>query len=144
MKCIKAIIISHKGFTLVEIIATIVVAGILSAIFIQFMGTALMRSGDAVNKVRDEASIQALMEEIISDYLKEINNNTPENALGTIKAKNYGSSVTMAYIQFDGSGNEQPAVSSNYLKVTIMAQGHTLTTVLTKSRDKPDDPIVRY
>ena len=144
MKSRKAIIFSHKGFTLIEIIATITMAGILSTIFIQFMGTALMRSGDAVNIVRDEASIEGLMEEIISDYLKEINNNSPENALSTIKAINYGSDVTMEYIQFDGSGNEQPSGSSNFLKVTIQARGHKLTTVLTKSRDKPDDPIVRY
>ena len=148
MKSRKAIIFSHKGFTLIEIIATIMMAGILSAIFIQFMGTALMRSGDSVNVVRDEASIEGLMEEIISDYLKEINNNSPENALSTIKAKaeaeDYGSDVTMEYIQFDGDGNEQPSGSSNYLKVTIQAKGHKLTAVLTKSRDKADDPIVRY
>jgi len=144
MKSRKTIIFSHKGFTLIEIIATIMMAGILSAIFIQFMGTALMRSGDAVNIVRDEASIEGLMEEIISDYLKEINNNSPENALGTIKAKDYGSDVTMEYIQFDGDGNEQPSGSSNYLKVTIQATGHKLTAVLTKSREKDDDPIVKY
>ncbi len=144
MKSRKAIIFSHKGFTLIEIIATIMMAGILSAIFIQFMGTALMRSGDSVNIVRDEASIEGLMEEIISDYLKEINNNSPENALSTIKAKNYGSDVTMEYIQFDGSGNEQPSGSSNFLKVTIQATGHMLTTILTKSREKANDPIVKY
>ncbi len=144
MKGRKAIIFSHKGFTLIEIIATIMMAGILGAIFIQFMGTALMRSGDAVNIVRDEASIEGLMEKIISDYLKEINNNSPENALSTIKAKNYGSDVTMEYIQFDGDGNEQPSGSSNFLKVTIQATGHKLTAVLTKSRDKTDDPIVKY
>ena len=148
MKSRKAIIFSHKGFTLIEIIATIMMAGILSAIFIQFMGTALMRSGDAVNIVRDEASIEGLMEEIISDYLKEINNNSPGNALSTIKAKaeaeDYGSDVTMEYIQFDEDGNEIPSGSSNYLKVTIQAKGHKLTAVLTKSRDKANDPIVRY
>lgn len=143
MKSRKAIIFSHKGFTLIEIIATIMMAGILSAIFIQFMGTALMRSGDSVNIVRDEASIEGLMEEIISDYLKEINNNSPENALSTIKAKNYGSDVTMEYIQFDGSGNEIPG-STNSLKITIQATGHKLTAILTKSREKTDDPIVRY
>lgn len=144
MKSRKAIIFFHEGFTLIEIIATIMMAGILSAIFIQFMGTALMRSGDSVNIVRDEASIEGLMEEIISDYLKEINNNSPENALSTIKAKNYGSDVTMEYIQFDGDGNEQPSGSSNYLKVTIQATGHKLTAILTKSREKTDDPIVKY
>jgi prepilin-type N-terminal cleavage/methylation domain-containing protein len=144
MKSRKAIIFSHKGFTLIEIIATIMVAGILSALFIQFMGTALMRSGDAVNIVHDEASIEGLMEEIISDYLEQINKDTPASALNTIKTKNYGADVTMEYIQFDGDGNEQPSGSSNYLKVIIHAKGHTLTAVLTKSREKADDPIVRY
>jgi len=148
MKSRKAIIFSYKGFTLIEIIATIMMAGILGAIFIQFMGTALMRSGDAVNIVRDEASIEGLMEEIISDYLKEINKDTPENALSIIKAKSYGSEVTMEYIQFqcdeEGDCTEQPSGSSNYLKVTIQSTGHTLTAVLTKSRDKSDDPKVKY
>ncbi len=37
----KAIIFSFKGFTLIEIIATIMAAAVLSALFIQFMGTAL-------------------------------------------------------------------------------------------------------
>ena len=119
------------------------VAAVLSTLFIQFMGTALTQSGSAVNIVRDEASIEGLMEEIISDYLKEINKDTPENALNTIKTTDYGADVTMEYIQFDGSGNEIPG-STNSLKITIQATGHKLTTVLTKSRDKADDPIVKY
>jgi prepilin-type N-terminal cleavage/methylation domain-containing protein len=44
-----------KGFTLVEIIVTLVAAGILGVIFIQFMGTALDASWNAVEIVRDEA-----------------------------------------------------------------------------------------
>jgi len=143
MKSRKAIFFSYKGFTLIEIIAAIMVAAVLSALFIQFMGTALTQSGSAVNIVRDEASIEGLMEEIISDYLKEINKDTPENALNTIKTTDYGADVTMEYIQFDGSGSEIPG-STNSLKITIQATGHKLTTVLTKSRDKSDDPIVKY
>ena len=52
----KTINIDSKGFTLVEIIVTLVAAGILGAIFIHFMGTALDAGWNAVEIVRDEAS----------------------------------------------------------------------------------------
>ena len=42
---------SDGGFTLIEVIATIVVMGILAAFFIHFMGTALNDSWKAVEVV---------------------------------------------------------------------------------------------
>jgi Flp pilus assembly pilin Flp len=45
----------------VEVIATIVAAGILGAIFIQLMGTALNSSWNAVEIVRDEANTEKVM-----------------------------------------------------------------------------------
>ncbi len=55
MTYLKSMKIDSKGFTLVEIIVTLVAAGILGAIFIHFMGTALDASWNAVEIVRDEA-----------------------------------------------------------------------------------------
>ncbi len=62
MKYLKSNIISSKGFTLVEIIVTLVAAGILGAIFIQYMGTALDASWNAVEIVRDESGGEGVME----------------------------------------------------------------------------------
>jgi len=100
----------------VEVIVTIIAAGILGAFFIQFMGTAMSRSALAVENVRVEASAEALMEQIVADYVAEINKSNPSSALATIKAKSYGSGVTMEYINFNASGERRLPVRAGRLK----------------------------
>ena len=146
----------EKGFTLVEIIVTLVAAGILGAIFIHFMGTALNASWNAVEIVRDEAGGEGVMEEIIADYVAEMNSD-PDNALGTLVTNNtngnYGPNVTMAYTEFNAAGTEIPPTSNDNLKVVFQATGPTapaitgrysLTMILTNSRTTDDDQIVLY
>ena len=134
---------SENGFTLIEVIATVIVIGILAAFFINFMGTALTDSWQSVELVADEARAEGLMDRIIADYVEQINDD-PDNALATILSSesdyesfpDYGLPVTMQYIVFDVSGDEQPdtvGVNRN-LKVTVEPPGYKLTTVLAKSR----------
>jgi prepilin-type N-terminal cleavage/methylation domain-containing protein len=160
MMYFKTIKTSSKGFTLVEIIVTLVAAGILGVIFTQFMGTALNASWNAVEIVRDEAGGEGVMEEIIADYVAEMNsdpNIDPNIALGNLVTNNtngdYGPNVTMAYIDFDAAGNEIPPTSNDNLKVVFQATGPTapaitgrysLTMILTNSRTTDDDQIVLY
>lgn len=138
------------GFTLVEVIVTILMAAIMSAFFIQFMGTAMSRSTRAIDNVRAEAAAERLMEWIVADYVAEINKADPENALGRMVTNNqnrkYGTdTVTMSYITFT-AGAEQPAGNSNTLKVTVHAPGSDLVTLLTESRQAgpPGSPPVAY
>ena len=74
----------ENGFTLIEIIATVIVMGILAAFFINFMGTALTDSWRSVELVADEARAEGLMEKIIADYVELINGNNPADCLATI------------------------------------------------------------
>ncbi len=157
MKHLKTISIDSKGFTLVEIIVTLVAAGILGVIFIQFMGTALDASWKAVEIVRDEAGGEGVMEQIIADYVADINSDA-NNALAlTNIVNNYngqtirGINITTQYIVFDGSGNESAGGSDN-LKVVLQSSGpgspaitgrYSMTTILTNSRTT-NDPIVLY
>ena len=157
MKHLKTIFIDSKGFTLVEIIVTLVAAGILGAIFIQFMGTALDASWNAVEIVRDEAGGEGVMEQIIADYVADINSDA-NNALAlTNIVNNYngqtirGIYITTQYIVFDGSGDEGAGGSDN-LKVVLQSSGpgspaitgrYSMTTILTNSRTT-NDPIVLY
>jgi prepilin-type N-terminal cleavage/methylation domain-containing protein len=156
MKYLKTKIISSKGFTLVEVIVTLVAAGILGVIFIQLMGTALNSSWNAVEIVRDEADTEKVMEQIIADYVANINND-PTTALNNM-VTNYngqtidGVRITTQYIVFDGGGNEVAAGMSDNLKVELKASGvaapaitgrYSLTTILANSRTA-NDPIVLY
>ena len=138
-----------KGFTLVEIVITVLAVGILGAIFIQFMGTALEDSWQTVEIVHNEAEREGVMEQIIADYVRLLNTN-PYTALATI-VTNYdgqtfsGNQVTVDYMWFDDTGSEvdPPPTLSFAVKVTIQGSGNNLVTILTESRDA-GDPFVRY
>ena len=155
MTDLKSMKIGSEGFTLVEIIVTIVAAGILGVIFVQFMGTALEASWNAVEIVRDESSGESVMEQIIADYVADINSD-PGNALNNV-VTNYngqtinGINITTQYIVFDATGNEGAGGSDN-LKIVLQASGlvspaitgrYSMTTILANSRTT-NDPIVLY
>jgi prepilin-type N-terminal cleavage/methylation domain-containing protein len=142
---------SENGFTLIEIIATVIVMGILAAFLMNFMGTALTDSWRSVELVADEARAEGLMEKIIADYVDSINDN-PNTALSIIvngessyeNDPAYGLPVTMQFIVFDANGNEQAdTVGENRnLKVTVESPGYHLTTILTQSRTDSNDQKV--
>ena len=141
---------SENGFTLIEVIATVIVIGILAAFFIHFMGTALTDSWQSLQQTEDEAKAEGLLERIIAEYVDRMNND-PANALATILSRessyesdpDYGLPVTMQYIFFNTSGDEQTAAGqSRNLKVTVEPPGFNLTTILSKSRTDTSQPSV--
>jgi prepilin-type N-terminal cleavage/methylation domain-containing protein len=143
-----------KGFTLVEIIVTLVAAGILGVIFTQFMGTALDASWNAVEIVRDESAGEGVIEEIIADYVEAINSG-PAGALQAIANNDYGGNVTWNYIEFNSSGDEvdRGASATDNLKIVLQSSGpvapaitgrYPLTIILTNSRREAGDQIVIY
>jgi prepilin-type N-terminal cleavage/methylation domain-containing protein len=157
MRYLNSVKSDSKGFTLVEIIVTIVAAGILGAIFVNLMGTALNSSWNAVEIVRDESNGEGLMERIIADYVADINSD-PDNALGNV-VTNYngqtidGITITTQYIVFDAGGNEVASGLSDNLKVVLQAPGqlapairlrYPMTTIFTKSRTNNDDQKIFY
>lgn len=157
MKHLRSMKIDSKGFTLVEIIVTIVAAGILGAIFVNLMGTALNSSWNAVEIVRDESNGEGVLERIIADYVADINSD-PDNALGNV-VTNYngqtidGITITTQYSVFDAGGNEVASALSDNLKVVLQTPvqlapairfRYPLTTILTKSRTAGNDQIVIY
>lgn len=142
-----------RGFTLVEVIVTIVAAAILGVIFISFMGTAMSKSTRAVLNVEAEANAQALMEQIVSDYTVKINEAGLPDALDYILKKNYGSSVTKKYITFSPSGDQvESGTPTDTVKISVVwdipgvteAGGTAITTLLTKSRWSAGDPAVAF
>ncbi len=140
------------GFTLVEVIVTILMAGIMGAFFIQFMGTAMSKSTRAIENVREEAAAESIMEQIVAEYVTEINKDDPRPALETIRGRSYGNSlvsVNMGYITFNLSGAKQTTTLSRTLQVTVrpaQAPGNELVTLLTESRQagSPTSPPVAY
>jgi prepilin-type N-terminal cleavage/methylation domain-containing protein len=135
----------NNGFTLIEVIATILATAILSAIFINFMGSAMSRSVRPIEMVSGETEAEGLLEWVLADYVYEINRN-PGTALGTIKGyidsptRRYGTKVSAAYVAFN-NGIEEPAAGGNTLKVTVSAAGNDLVTLLTRTRSNISPPV---
>ncbi len=145
MKLSYSNIASSKGFTLIEVIATIILVGILSAFFIHFMGTALNQSWKSVELVAGEADAEGKIEEIIAYYTSKINDN-PDTALSDVASEFSGEAI-MKFIVFNPITNDEETDNSGEnrnLKVTIEAPGNNLTTILTKSRTVSNDPKVSY
>jgi prepilin-type N-terminal cleavage/methylation domain-containing protein len=129
---------SNKGFTLIEVIVTIVAMGIMGVIFMNFMGTAMSRSTRSIELVRGEARAEAVAEAIIADFVYEMNRN-PSGTFAALQAKNYGSDVTVRlddYISFNSSGGIIAPLNNNTLRVrvTVIDTGNSLTFLLTKNR----------
>jgi len=146
MKSAKSKSACENGFTLVEIIATIIIMGILSAFFIHFMGTALDDSWKSVELVAGEAEAEGKLEEIIAYYTSKINDNTNlDNALSIVFTE-FSGDATLEFIGFNSSGDEvtDGSGTSGILKVTVEAPGNNLTTILTQSRMDSTDPKVGY
>ena len=132
-----------EGFTLLEVIITLVVAAILGTILVQFMGTSLKRSTEPVVMVQEGFSLSEVMEKMTAHYKYLLA--TDSNPLAHFKediengnmAQNtpyFGDySIKTAYINFSG-GNETPdtAGENKILKVIIDKGDQSLAALFTK------------
>lgn len=142
----------ENGFTMLETIIAIVLLGILGAMTLQFMASALTDATLPITYVQAETGRISIMEKVISDYVIEVNKTTYATALTTMwtKADNGDyddgdTAVTMSWIGFDGSGTEVGAgAGSDYLKVVVTTGGVTIVSVLGKSRTTATDPKVAF
>ena len=135
--------LGQKGFTLIEIILTLVVAAILGTILVQFMGTSLTRSAEPVIMVQEGFSLSEVMEKMTAHYkylLATDNNplttfkNNIENGNVEENTPYFGQySIQTAYITFSG-GNEAPdtEASNKILKVIINKGDQSLAALFTK------------
>jgi prepilin-type N-terminal cleavage/methylation domain-containing protein len=144
----------RRGFTLIEVIITIVVGAILGSLVLSQLGTSLFHSADSVFVVKNEGLAEAWMERIISDCVKELNGANYASALATIQARDYSAApynmpasvtVTRTYVTYDAAGVETVAGgTSTNLKVTVQAGDAKLTSLLTAERSSGSDPYATY
>jgi prepilin-type N-terminal cleavage/methylation domain-containing protein len=132
----------EKGFTLLEVIVTIIVAAVIGSMLIPLMGTALKHSADPVNYVKDELELNKVIENITADYKNLLNGSNPLTTLETEvgpedsdQNNDYGQYhvVENHRITFTGTPlTEQPDASKKIQKITISYKGYTLTSLFTE------------
>ena len=137
------------GFTLLEIIITIVIAAIMGVFFAQFVYTGVIHSADPVRQVQNMSTATHIMEYMSADYKRLAA--TQSNFLATFKDYvDNGNKLTGKppgytyygpydivyndYVIFDGLRMEQPAgpTQQNILKVSIRNGNQTATVLFTR------------
>ncbi|NNF98030.1 MAG: prepilin-type N-terminal cleavage/methylation domain-containing protein [Desulfobacteraceae bacterium] len=125
------------GFSLVEIIVTLIAASIFATILIQFLGTNTMRSYEPVIFLSDNMLLQQNMENITAEY-KRILLTTPAQPLNALKSwitpphVNGGVGVDEnRFVQFVDSAETDCVGACHVLKVTISKGDHSLTALFT-------------
>jgi len=143
--------LKSAGFTLVEVIITIVIAAIVGAMMITVLGTSMTKSSDPIFRMQTSFSLQQVMENFLTAYEKYYAGDLPAlrdaiaggvpggNEGATPPPNNFGkySIVENHFIKFDASNaevniNSTPSdpVYGRYLKVTIKnSNNETLTYI---------------
>ncbi|MFC1515995.1 Tfp pilus assembly protein FimT/FimU [Thermodesulfobacteriota bacterium] len=134
-----------RGFTLLEIIMTLVVAVILGTILVQYMSTSLTRSTEPITQVRQAYALNQIVEFMTADYENLLE--TESDPLGMLKTRieegnnsekspYYGVySETTTYIKFPGTGGLETADATgdnNVLKAVITSNNQSVTVLFTK------------
>lgn len=133
----------HSGFTLLEVIVTLIVASILGVIFLEFMGTTVQKSYAPIKMIQGSLDVNEIIEKMNADYRKHLllssdplaafktdveNGNTPS------PPPYYGDyTVQTTWIKFSG-GLEVVDVSgeNRMLKVKITLGNRSVTALFTK------------
>lgn len=139
---------NKKGFTLVEVIVSLVVAGILGAMLIAFMGTGVMQSSNPVIIAQNGAYLNAIMDKMTADYRYNMSHALKTGASRTVGFNNFIANLDTANYYSDGShpyavtkqrisfaGNppqETNDSGSKVMKVTIAYRDLKATTIFTE------------
>lgn len=131
----------QAGFTMFELVVTLVVASFLSILLLPYMSTALSRSADSILRLQAQYELSSTMANIQADYIKNFKSN-----LVDLKAKVdspttryvYGTNYYVAtsyWFNFDSSGSGTwSAVPSIYLAVEITNNtGHVLNSIFVQA-----------
>jgi len=146
MKTKPSLLTKNRGFTLLEVVITLIVGSILGAILVQFMGTSMKNSFEPVIMVQNGNGVYEIMERLNADYKMRLLTsavNPLHDFKGDVESGMLppGAPVigvytaVTKYIFFNG-GTEDPAVdpapAPNVLKVTITHGGQSLTALFAK------------
>ena len=145
MKIKSSLLTKNQGFTLLEVVITLIVGSILGAILVQFMGTSMKNSFEPVIMVQNSNGVYEIMEKLNSDYKMRLMTSTDdpladfkgdvESGMLPLAAPVIGHyTVVTKYITFTGGVEDalEDATELRVLKVTITHGDQSLTALFTR------------
>ena len=145
MKITAARIGNQRGFTLLEVIVTLIVASILGAILMEFMGANMHKSFLSVNMAQHSLGVNEIIEKMNADYKRQLLvSPTPLQEFrtdvinGNISSNDpyFGDyTVATSWIRFNsatGIEEADPSPDPKVLKVTVTHNNRAVTALFTK------------
>ena len=145
MKALKKI--KSNGFTLVEVIITIIIAAIVGTILFSVLGSSMMKSSEPIFRLQTSLALQQVVENFVTAYEKDFAGDLPalRDAIAggvLVPAGNAGAALDNAYGKYTIVENHfikfvsnlevaaLPTDPLNLLKVTIKnSSNETLTYI---------------
>ncbi|HMO04897.1 MAG TPA: type II secretion system protein [Kiritimatiellia bacterium] len=124
---------SRAGFTLIEVIATLLLSAIAFAALLPFLDRVFLQSHEPRVQLQQAMNLQSAMENLVATHTNTLENlRTRIGAAGT----SAGDQVTVTenrYITFTGGLESGTPTSNNLLKVTLQnALGEQVTRIFTE------------
>ena len=142
MKKSYATHMSERGFTLLEIIITLIISSILGAIMVQTLGTSLYKSAQPVAMVQNANYLHQVFERMNSEYKRLLlTDSDPLETLktslgneGTDQNNTYGTYTILInrYIKFTGNNEVNENTLKTILKASIKYGTQTITGLFTR------------
>ena len=131
-----------NGFTLIEIIFSILIVSFFATILVNLTDTNVKRSGKVLNMVQDGFSFAEIMEKITADYNKLLKDNSDDPIaalknyveIGNVEGNTpyYGDyTFETDYIIFDGYDEALGTTGDNTLKIKIFYKNQSVTALFT-------------
>ena len=135
------------GFTLLEVVITLVIAGFLGTLLIQLVSTGVTRSAEPVVAVQTGYRLMGIMDRITADYEKSYRTGAGSvAAFGAFKSDLEGGNqegatpyygdytIDTGYITFDAGGDEVADTGADplLLRVRITVAGQSVCAVFAR------------
>jgi prepilin-type N-terminal cleavage/methylation domain-containing protein len=124
----------HDGFTLIEVIVTLVIGAIMATMLVSLMGKNLTGSALSIGLVGDQYKIVQQMETFTSQYREEIKNGTLNiNTFKTdyVDNKLYVDAANTGFITLTSTGGT-PYTTQQVLRVTLRSGDQSVQTFFTQ------------
>lgn len=126
-----------RGFTLIEIIVAVVIAGLLGALLVNMLGTSLLRGSSASITASESAQAESIIEQVVAKYVEHVNANT-SGSLAYIQTQ-FPANATLSYNTDTIDGGV-----TSVLRVTATVGSSSATTLLTQARTNAADSPMKY